>query len=115
MVHQDLQTALNSHLPSDVVARDVKQVCPSFHPRFDASWRKYLYRIYCQPVRDPLLEPYAWRVWPAVDINLLQEVARPLIGTHDFGAFGTPPQDRRHHRSSCAASRLEAGSTLSRF
>jgi len=87
----DLQTALNSHLPSDVVARDVKQVCQSFHPRFNASWRKYLYRIYAQNVRDPLLEPYAWRVWPAVDIKLLQEVARPLIGTHDFGAFGTPP------------------------
>lgn len=89
---QDLLTALNSHLPSDVVARDVKQVCPSFHPRYDASWRKYLYRIYCQPVRNPLLEPYAWHVWPAVDINILQEAACPLIGTHDFGAFGTSPQ-----------------------
>src|SRR4030042_5667518 len=74
---RELQQALNKHLPSDVVARQVKRVYASFHPRFDASWRKYLYRIYCQPVRDPLLEPYAWRVWPAVDINLLQEVARP--------------------------------------
>ncbi len=88
----DLQTALNSHLPADVVASEVKQVCQSFHPRYDASWRKYLYRIYCQSVRNPLLEPYAWRVWPAVDINILQAAARPLIGTHDYGAFGTPPQ-----------------------
>ena len=87
---QDLLTALNSHLPADVVAREVKQVCQSFHPRYDASWRKYLYRIYCQPVRNPLLEPYAWRVWPAVDINCLQKAARPLAGTHDYGAFGTP-------------------------
>lgn len=89
---QDLLTALNSYLPSDVVAREVQQVCTSFHPRYDASWRKYYYRIYCQPVRDPLLEPYAWRVWPAVDINILQDVARLLIGTYDFSAFGTPPQ-----------------------
>jgi tRNA pseudouridine38-40 synthase len=89
---QDLLTALNSHLPSDVVAREVQKVCPSFHPRYDASWRKYLYRIYCQPMREPLLEPYAWRIWPAVDIDILQEVAQPLIGTHDFGAFGTSPQ-----------------------
>jgi tRNA pseudouridine38-40 synthase len=91
---QDLLTALNSHLPADVVAREVKQVCQSFHPRYDASWRKYLYRIYCQPVRNPLLESYSWRVWPAVDVNCLQETARPLIGTHDYGAFGTPPQTR---------------------
>ena len=88
---QDLLTALNSHLPTDVVAREVRQVCPSFHPRYDASWRKYSYRIYCQPVREPLLEPYAWRVWPAVNIAALQEAAQPLPGTHDFSAFGTPP------------------------
>ncbi len=89
---QDLLTALNSHLPSDVVAREVQQVCQSFHPRYDASWRKYLYRVYCQPVREPLLEPYAWRVWPAVDIDVLKKAAQPLIGMHDFGAFGSPPQ-----------------------
>ena len=89
---QDLQHALNNLLPPDVVAREVQRVCPSFHPRYDASWRKYFYRIYCQPVRDPLLEPYAWRVWSAVDLNTLREAARPLVGIHDFSAFGTPPQ-----------------------
>jgi len=88
----DLQQALNNHLPSDVVAMAVRQVKSSFHPRFDASWRKYQYRIYCQPVRDPLLEPYAWRVWPAVDLSDLRNTARLVIGMHDFAAFGTPPQ-----------------------
>jgi tRNA pseudouridine38-40 synthase len=90
---QDLQTALNAHLPSDVVAREVRQVCQSFHPRYDASWRKYYYHLYCQPVRQPLLEPYAWRVWPAVDLDRLHKAAQPLVGTHDFGAFGSPPQE----------------------
>lgn len=90
---QDLQTALNAYLPSDVVAREVRQVCPSFHPRHDASWRKYIYRLYCQPVRQPLLEHYAWRVWPAVDLDRLREAAQPLVGTHDFGAFGSSPQE----------------------
>ena len=89
---QRLLQALNNHLPSDVVAREVKQVPASFHPRYDASWRRYLYRIYCQPVRDPLLEPYAWRVWPAVDVDALQAIAHAVIGRHDFSAFGTSPQ-----------------------
>ncbi len=92
----DLQAALNTYLPSDVVARQVKQVCPSFHPRHDASWRKYLYRIYCQPVRDPLLEPYAWRVWPEVELGNLHKAALPLVGTYDFGAFGSAPQAKGH-------------------
>lgn len=93
---QDLQTALNSYLPADVVAREVRQVYASFHPRYDASWRKYLYRIYCQPVRNPLLEPYAWRVWPAVEAQHLLKAAQPLVGTHDFASFGTPPQSGGH-------------------
>ena len=92
----DLQTALNSHLPADIVAREVHQVPDSFHPRRDASWRRYHYRIYCQAVRQPLLEPYAWRVWPAAKLADLQSAALPLVGTHDFGAFGTPPQAGGH-------------------
>ena len=88
----DLMQALNNHLPMDVVARDAKRVCASFHPRYDASWRKYFYRIYCQPARDPFLEPYAWRVWPDVELSCLCEAAWTLVGTHDFSSFGTPPQ-----------------------
>ncbi len=89
---QELQLALNDHLPDEVVAREVRQVGTAFHPRYDASWRKYQYRLYCQAIRQPLLEPYAWRVWPPVDLNTLVEAARQLVGTHDFQAFGTPPQ-----------------------
>ena len=89
---QELLSALNSYLPADVVANRVQKVRSSFHPRHDASWRKYSYRIYCQQVRQPLLEPYAWRVWPVVDIDILHQTAEILIGAHDFGNFGTSPQ-----------------------
>jgi tRNA pseudouridine38-40 synthase len=93
---EELQTALNALLPNDVVAREVRQVCPSFHPRYDASWRKYLYRLYCQPMRQPLLEPYAWRVWPAVELSDLRQAAQPLVGAHDFGAFGSAQKEGGH-------------------
>jgi tRNA pseudouridine38-40 synthase len=93
---QGLLTALNTYLPNDVVAREIRQVCTAFHPRYDASWRKYSYRIYCQPLREPLLEPYAWHVWPAVNLSALQEAAEPLPGSHDFGAFGTPSHTGGH-------------------
>jgi tRNA pseudouridine38-40 synthase len=88
----ELQSALKANLPPDVVARDVRLVSRSFHPRLDACWRKYVYRIYCQPVRLPLLDRYAWRIWPTIDLPILKQAAHLLIGTHDFGAFGTPPQ-----------------------
>lgn len=88
----ELQAALNAHLPDDVAVQAARVVRPDFHPRYDAISRRYRYRIFCQPARNPLLERYAWRVWPAVDENLLHAAAPLLIGTHDFAAFGAPPR-----------------------
>jgi tRNA pseudouridine38-40 synthase len=89
---EELQAALNAHLPADVVVQRVRLAPAGFHPRYDALARKYRYRIYCQPAPDPLQERYAWRVWPAMEIDLLQQAAGILVGRHDFAAFGTPPR-----------------------
>lgn len=88
----DLQNAINSNLPVEMSVSAVKIVPDDFHPRFDAVSRRYLYRIYCQKVRDPLRERYAWRQWPPLNGEALQEAGRLLVGTHDFSAFGTPPR-----------------------
>jgi len=89
---QELQRAINAHLPSDVVVRFVRQVSVDFHPRYAAQARRYQYRIFCDEVRQPLQERYAWRVWPEVSTALLQQLSKRLIGTHDFAAFGSPPR-----------------------
>jgi len=88
----DLLRALNANLPLDMAARDVRVAAPKFHPRFDATSRRYCYRLFCQPVRDPLREKSAWRVWPQVDGEALTEAASLFIGQHDFAAYGTPPR-----------------------
>lgn len=89
---QALLAALNAGLPADVAAHSVQPVPPDFHPRYDAAARRYTYRVYCQEARNPLLDRYAWRVWPAVEMERLQALAGRLPGTHDFSAFGTPPR-----------------------
>ena len=91
---QVLQQALNAHLPRDVSARTVELAAQDFHPRYSATARRYCYYVYCQPVRDPLMERYAWRVWPPADLNTLAQGATHLLGRHDFAAFGTPPQPK---------------------
>lgn len=87
---EKLRAALNAKLPSDLAVRVAREVRPDFHPRFDATSRRYRYRLFCDPVRDPVRERYAWRVWPAVNGNLLQSVSPVFLGTHDFAAFGSP-------------------------
>ena len=91
---ESLRDALNSHLPADVAARSVKEAPDDFHPRYAAKRRQYRYQIYCQPVRNPLLDRYAWQVWSQPDVERLQEAASILCGTHDFAAFGTPPRSK---------------------
>ncbi|MGD8405112.1 MAG: tRNA pseudouridine(38-40) synthase TruA [Anaerolineales bacterium] len=88
----DLLRALNANLPADVAAWDVRVAAPKFHPRFDATSRRYRYRLFCRPVRDPLREKSAWRVWPEIDSHVIKEVATLFIGQYDFAAYGTPPR-----------------------
>ncbi len=88
----DLCNALNANLPPDMAVSAVDVAPSDFHPRFDAASRRYRYRLFCQPRRDPLRERYAWRVWPAPDGETLQSLARLFIGRHDFAAFGSPPR-----------------------
>ena len=88
----DLLRALNANLPADMAARDVSIAPAEFHPRFDATSRCYRYRLFCEPVRDPLREKFAWRVWPEMDGNLLQKAAPLFVGQHDFASYGTPPR-----------------------
>ena len=88
----ELLEALNSQLPRDMAARRITLAADAFHPRFDAIARCYVYRIFFQPVRDPLRERLAWRIWPALEVEAIREAASLLTGTHDFAAFGTPPR-----------------------
>jgi tRNA pseudouridine38-40 synthase len=85
-----LSRALNAHLPADVSVQSVKLTREDFHPRFDALWRKYVYRIMVEGVRNPLKERYTWRISQVADLDLLQSAARLFEGTFDFSAFGAP-------------------------
>lgn len=85
-----LRDALNANLPNDLAALQAEVAPPGFHPRFDASARRYRYRLFCAGVRDPLAERLAWRVWPQLDGELLSQGAAIFLGRHDFAAFGSP-------------------------
>ena len=84
----DLLNALNARLPQDVSVFEVSPVEAEFHPRYDASSREYHYHIYHLAARHPLLERNAWRIWPKLEKEHLDEAAALFIGRHDFSAFG---------------------------
>lgn len=87
---EKLLKALNSKLSPDLAVTSLHSASAEFHPRFDAISRMYCYRLFCEPIRDPLRERYAWRIWPSLDGNALKQNAGIFLGTHDFAAFGSP-------------------------
>lgn len=93
-----LTAALNAHLPDDAAVTETRPAPDGFHPRYAAVWRRYRYRIVASPVRRPLAERYAWRVWPKPDPEAVQAAIGAVVGEHDFGAFGTPPRRGSHTR-----------------
>jgi tRNA pseudouridine38-40 synthase len=88
-----LLRALNAKLPADLAIQKLRVVPAVFHPRFDAVARVYKYRLFSQPIRDPMREKFAWRVWPAMDSGALIKNAEIFLGTHDFAAFGSPTSE----------------------
>ena len=89
---QELQKAINAVLPQDISAVEVKRASVDFHPRYQALSREYHYQIINSPTRDPLQDRYVWRVWPELDVKLMKEGSRHLIGSHDFAALGKAHQ-----------------------
>ena len=86
----DLIHALNADLPADMAVKEARTVHAKFHPRFDAISRRYRYKLFCQPIRDPIRERFAWRIWPEVNGEIPANAANLFLGTHDFSAFGSP-------------------------
>ncbi|MBI5928462.1 MAG: tRNA pseudouridine(38-40) synthase TruA [Chloroflexi bacterium] len=89
---EELLKAINIHLPSDIALQSLMEVAASFHPRFDALSRTYLYRLYISPTRDPLRERYVWHRQLPLNLEAMQEAIQLLRGEHDFATFGKPPK-----------------------
>lgn len=88
--------AMNAKLPEDIAVNAVKVANDDFHPRFDAISRCYHYHIYSQSHRDPLKDRYSWCVWPVISMEKTGNASGLLLGTHNFSAFGSPPQKGGH-------------------
>jgi tRNA pseudouridine38-40 synthase len=83
-------------LPKDVALRRCVAVRDDFDARRDARSRTYEYRLVNDEIRSPLQRHHAGYAPQRLDLDLLQEAARLVEGTHDFRAF--TPQKSYHVR-----------------
>lgn len=78
---------VNALLPTLVVVLWARIVDDEFHARFSAQARSYCYYLYCRPVRSALYQGKAGWYHQELDVPLMREAARHLMGEHDFSAF----------------------------
>lgn len=78
---------LNAHLPESIVVLWAREVPQEFHARFSATGRRYVYRLWADPVRSPLWAGRAGWCFRPLDVVAMQEAAQALVGTHDFTSF----------------------------
>lgn len=78
---------LNALLPDSIAVQWAREVPDSFHARFSAMSRTYLYVVRNTRVRSPMLHGRAGWVYHALDLTRMQEAARLLVGEHDFSCF----------------------------
>ncbi len=99
VAHFDLQTSLDLFhlreafnarlriLEAPVVVINIEEAPDSFHARFSATGRGYIYRILNRRAPTVLLKDRVWTVGYPLDVEKMREGAKYLLGYHDFSSF----------------------------
>lgn len=82
-----LQKALNNALPRDMAVLDCADAPPDFHPRYDCTAKRYLYKIWNSPVKNPFLADLALQHRGILDVDLADSAARQFLGRWDFSSL----------------------------
>ncbi len=82
--------AINIKLPWDIAVLSAKEVSESFHPRYDAKAKQYVYKIHDAQIKNPFYEGLALEYGREISdagIEKMNQAARHFLGTHRFDAF----------------------------
>ena len=98
-----LRRALNAILPDDVWVAAAFDMRVEFHARYDATARRYSYRIGTDDgARSPFRRRYEWSIDDRLDTTILRDSAESIRGEHSFRAYavqGTAPASDEHRCS----------------
>jgi tRNA pseudouridine38-40 synthase len=86
--------ALNGILPEDISVSAAQVVPATFHARFSALERQYVYRILNRPQRSALIKDTHYFYPHPLNLKRMAKAAGYLIGDHDFSSFRSSNSDR---------------------
>ena len=84
--------SMNSLLPRDIKIKSLETVDDSFHARFSATGKEYIYKI-TKVAKDPFKEGFAYFFPREFDISKLKEGLNLFVGKHNFQDFTSKEED----------------------
>lgn len=85
---------LNRLLPEDIRVTCGQEVPDDFHPRHCDTEKTYEYSIYVSDIANPKERLYSYRHYAPLDVDLMNEAAKVLVGEHDFTSFCSAKTDK---------------------
>ncbi len=86
---KDIKDYCNQYLPEDIVIKNVGKVDERFHARYNATSKKYLYRVWNSKAPTAFHRKYTYHVPQELDLKAMKRAVGLLVGKHDFRAFSS--------------------------
>lgn len=93
---QQLKGGLTSLTPEDIVVTNCEEVDNTFHARYDAKSKEYIYKILNRPNPAAIFRQYTWHIRAELNLEAMRSAITCLIGRHDFRAFEAAGGQRSH-------------------
>ena len=87
MTPAQIQKALNSVLPRDIVVLEVKSVGTDFHAQYSARRKTYRYTVLNRDHGSAFWRDRAYFYPHQLDLAAMRRAAKYLVGEHDFKSF----------------------------
>ncbi|OQB14724.1 MAG: tRNA pseudouridine synthase A [Firmicutes bacterium ADurb.Bin193] len=84
---EKIPLALNTALPDDIRVNRCAVLDDSFHARFSALSKTYIYKAYTARIANPFLKDFAYHFPYEIDFEKIKNAAAYFVGSHDFSAF----------------------------
>ena len=90
---EKLSKGLNSLLPNDIFVRRVEEVPNTFHARFSANGKEYIYKLNMGEY-NPLERNYVYQHNEKLDVVEMERAMKYLEGTHNFKSFTKTDEEK---------------------
>jgi len=90
---EKLRMALNSLIPEDIYIKSIEEVSSSFHARYNAKAKEYIYIINLGEY-NPIERNYIYQYNKKLDLVSIERALKYLEGEHDFKSFTSADEEK---------------------